>query len=85
MGSKRDKRREKKRKEKLAQGPENEYDGIGLLSSMRGGFRSAVGTGGKSVQKGPKTTWDWVKDIVTWVLIAALIVLIFYKFGTRGR
>lgn len=84
MGAKRDKRREQKRKEKAAKGPEDEYAGVGLLSSMRGGFKSAVGTGG-SAKKGPRTTWDLVKDVATWVLIAALLVLVFYKFGTSGR
>ena len=82
MGMKRDKRREKKRKEKQAQGPEDEYAGVGLLSSMRGGFKNAVGTGGES-KKGPKTRADQVKDIVIWVVIAALLVLVFYRFGTR--
>ncbi len=83
MGSKRDKRREKKRKEKQAQGPEDEYAGIGLLSSMRGGFKSAVGTGGG--KKGPKTRADKIKDVVIWAVIAALLVLLFYRFGMGGR
>ncbi|HEY3452266.1 MAG TPA: hypothetical protein VGK67_38330 [Myxococcales bacterium] len=85
MGSKRDKRREQKRKEKQAKGPEDEYAGVGLLSSMRGGFKSAVGTGGGGAKKGPKTRADTIKEIVTWLLIAALLVLVFYKFGMRGR
>ena len=80
--SKRDKRREKKRKERQQQGPGDEYAGIGLLSSMRGGFKSAVGTGG--AQKGPKTRADQIKDIVIWVVIAALLVLVLYRFGMRG-
>ena len=83
MGKKRDKRREQKRKEKAAQGPEDEYEGVGLLSSMRGGFKSAVGTGGSAKKAGPKSRADQIKDIVIWVVIAALLVLVFYRFGTR--
>ncbi len=79
--SKRDKRREKKRKEKQAKGPEDEYAGVGLLSSMRGGFKSAVGTGGG--KKGPHTRADQIKDIVFWIIIAAAMVLLFYRFGLR--
>ena len=82
MGKKRDKRREQKRKEKASQGPEDEYEGVGLLSSMRGGFKSAVGTG-TSPKKGPKSRADQVKDIAIWVAIAILLVIVFYRFGIR--
>jgi hypothetical protein len=75
--SKRDKKRKKKAEDA------DEYRGVGLLTSMRGGFKSAVGTGGKSGRSGPKTGWALVKDIAFWVVIAALIAVVFYRFAGR--
>jgi len=74
--SKRDKKRKKKQ-----QGQGDEYAGVGLLSSMRGGFKNAVGTGDSG--KGSKTTAGRIKDIAFWIVIAALLMLVFYRFGVR--
>ena len=82
--SKRDKRRKEREREKAKQAQNvDEYAGVGLLTSMRGGFKSAVGTGGAKGKVGPKTGWALVKDIAFWIVIAALLAVIFYRFGAR--
>jgi len=74
--SKKDKKRKKKSQES------DEYTGGGgLLTSMRGGFKNIAGQGGKG--SGPKSGLKRVWDIVFWIVIAALVGLVFYRYGGR--
>jgi hypothetical protein len=74
--SKKDKKRKQKRQES------DEYTGGGgLLTSMRGGFKSMAGQGGKDAGRrtGLKKAWD----VVFWIVIAALAGLAFYRYAGR--
>ncbi|MBI5542315.1 MAG: hypothetical protein HY901_00375 [Deltaproteobacteria bacterium] len=76
--SKRDKKRKQKKQQQQGS---DEYSGVGLLSSMRGGFKNVVGTG--PGQQGPKNAANRIKDLVFWALIIAVLMLLFYRFGLR--
>ena len=54
----------KKRKPRRSQ--EEEYN-VGLLSSMRGGFKKMA-----AGERGPRSKWQKAWDILFWALIAAI-------------
>lgn len=81
MASQQEEHRRKKRAERLArkaargEAPGEESGEVGMLSSMRSGFKNIAGTG-QAKQQG---TGGKVLNIVVWVLLAAAIVFFLSK------
>lgn len=74
--SKRDKKRKKKRVPSS-----DEYGGGGFLTSMRGGFKNLAGV--SSDRGAGKPAAGRAKDILFWLVIATLLVVLFYRLGVR--
>jgi len=77
-------KRDKKQKKvkKSGGGDDDTSSSGGLLTSMRGGIKNIAGTSGKAAVRTPLQR---VGDIVFWVVILAMLALVFYRFGGRGR
>ena len=69
----------KVKKRKRGSGRQSRGSGGGIFSSMRGGMKSMVGTGGKKVKKKrPITFWD----VLFWTVAAFLGAVVVYRWLT---